>query len=345
MKGQTYSKGTDVTLQNVSGTDEYLTVDTTKIVPFEVDAIDKVQNKWDMAMKFAGDAQRVLNNFLDQAVLSEVSNASSSVYDLDVGGSGATTAIPLTVSNVPSVFTSAGMKLDALDMPQVGRFAVIGPHFLQTLRLQIQGKDTGAADMIAINGKVMDRFGFELFYSNNLPFSATWTPADNPTNGGYITVNGVLFTFVDTIGTTAGNVHIGSTTADTLDNLVYAINGSGGTVGTDYVEISSSNRHKMNKANLVATDGTTAVTLAGFGDIGTSTSVAGDAWTVQLQHVLCGVKGASDLVVQRTPNVEFHQPELRLGKIVMPWMLYGKKTFNNMKDALVDVVLDASGYR
>ena len=42
-----YTKGTDITVFDVSGTDEYLTVDTTKIVPFYVDKIiQTVHNKF-----------------------------------------------------------------------------------------------------------------------------------------------------------------------------------------------------------------------------------------------------------------------------------------------------------
>jgi len=55
-----------------------------------------------------------------------------------------------------------------------------------------------------------------------------------------------------------------------------------------------------------------------------------------------GIKGAVDLVVQKSPNVEFRMAEKRLGKFVYPWMLYGKKTFTDMKDGLVDVKVNAS---
>jgi hypothetical protein len=41
----TYSKGTDITVADRSGTDEYLLVDTAKISPFYVDKIKVVHNK------------------------------------------------------------------------------------------------------------------------------------------------------------------------------------------------------------------------------------------------------------------------------------------------------------
>jgi hypothetical protein len=42
---KTYTKGSDITVFDVSGTDEYLTVDTTKIVPFYVDKLQIVHSK------------------------------------------------------------------------------------------------------------------------------------------------------------------------------------------------------------------------------------------------------------------------------------------------------------
>jgi len=341
---KTYTKATDIVSQDVSGTNEQLSVNTAKVVPFYVDDIDALQNKWDMAMQYASDAQRMLNNVLDQVIAGEYSNATSDVDDGDVGGTDGS-AIAITTSNIQQVFTAASRKLDQLNIPQRERFALIGPRILEVIRLYIGGKDTAAADLIGDNGKVMERFGFKLYYSNNLAFTATWTPIDNPTNAATISIAGVDVTFVDTIGTTAGNCHIGGTTAATLDNLVNLLTGiGGGTAGTDYVEFSDANRYKLQSAGIVATDGTTTLGIVGYGDIVVATSEALDLWSVQYQHMLCGMKGATDLVIQKTPNVEFRKAEKRLGRYVYPWMLYGYKTFADMKDALVDVKIDASSW-
>ena len=56
------------------------------------------------------------------------------------------------------------------------------------------------------------------------------------------------------------------------------------------------------------------------------------------------IRGAVDLVTQKSPSVEFRVAEKRLGRYVYPWMLYGKKTFNDMKDAIVYAKVDASAW-
>ena len=83
---QTYTKGTDITVKDLSTTDDTLTVATAKVASFYVDDIDKVQNKWDVASEFAVIAQRQLNNVLDQNVLAEYSNAGKTLDDGDIGG-------------------------------------------------------------------------------------------------------------------------------------------------------------------------------------------------------------------------------------------------------------------
>lgn len=340
---KTYTKGTDIVSQDVSGTNEQLTVATAKVVPFYVDDIDKIQNKWNMADKFAGDAMRMLNNILDQVIASEYTNANSDVYAADVGGSGATTPLTASTSNIQQIFTAASRKLDALDIPQAGRFAMIGPRLLELIRLYIGGKDTSMADIIGNNGKVAERFGFELYYSNNLAYSATWTPANQPSDGDTISIAGVTFTFETSTLTTAGQVKSETSTAVTLDNLVAAINDSG--TAAQYIAVSDADRFKLSKAGIVATDGTTTLGIVGFGDIVVAASdSANDPWSAQTQHALFGLKGATDLLVQKSPNVEFRLAEKRLGRFVYPWMLYGYKTFADMKDALVDVNINAASW-
>lgn len=345
----TYTKGTDITVADRSSGNEYLTVDTAKITPFYVDDLDKIQNKWDMAAKFAGDGMRLLNNVLDQAVLAEYSNASSNVYAADIGGSGATTAITLTQANVQNVFSAAGRKLDQLDIPTGNRFATIGPRMLETLRLYVGNRETGFGDTVSDNGVIGNRFGFKLFFSNNLPWTATLTTSAAIANAETVTINGCAFTFKDTLTEAAGEVYSGGTDADTTTQLVAAVNacltGTQGT-GNTYRLPSDANAWKIAKAGIVATSATTSITFVGYGDIAVSTTMAQGAnvWSVQKQHPLFGMIGASDLLVQKAPNIEFRLAEKRLGRYIYPWMNYGKKTFADMADALVAIHLDASAY-
>lgn len=344
-----YTKGNDIKVADRSGTNEYLTVDTAKITPFYVDDLDKRQNKWDMATKYAADGMKLLNNVLDQAVLAEYSNATSHVYAGDIGGSGATTAIALSTANVSNVFTAASRKLNQFDIPMNKRFAAIGPRFLETLQLQIAGRETGFGDTISDNGFIANRFGFKLFLSNNIPFTATLTTSAAIANAETVTINGCTFTFKDSLTGAAGEVYSGGDDADTTAQLVAAINacstGIEGT-GNTYRLPSDANAWKIAKAGVVATDNTTNIGIVGYGDIAVSETMGQGAnvWSVQQQHPLFGMIGATDLLVQSAPTVEFRVAEKRLGRYVYPWMNFGKKTFADMKDALVAVHINASGF-
>jgi len=339
---QAYVKGAAVTLNAVSGTDDSFVVNTIRVVPFYIDDIDKIQNKWDMADKYAADAMRILNNELDQAILAEHSNAASSVFAADVGGSGATTNLVLTTSNIFNVFTAASRKLDALNQAQSPRFAVLGTRALETLRLALAGRETGFGEQVGANGKVGTRFGFDIYYSNNCPFSATFTPTALDATDT-VTINGVTFTFSAT-PTAAGEVDSGADLAEALANLVLAIMGTTAGTATTYVAVSDADRWKFSSAGIVATEDDTTLSITGYGDIVVTDSESDATWSLETNHLLFGVKGSTDLVVQAMPSIEIQRADLMIGYNILPWMLYGKKTFDDGADGLVDVNVDASAW-
>ena len=337
-----YTKGTAISVLDYDTTDEYLDVDTTRVVPFYVDMIDEVQNKYAFASENARRAMRILDNRIDQAVLGEsYANASDDVYNDDVGGSGATTAIPITTSNIQQFFTAAGRKLSSLNIPTGDRVAIVSPRVMETIRLYLGGKDTNLADEVGMNGLVGKRFGFRILESNNCPYTATWTPANNPSENDTVTIQGVVFTFNAT-PSGAGSVDIGGSTAVSIDNLVAAINDTG-TVGATYIQLTNANRYKLQSAGVVATDGTTAMTIVAYGDIVVS-DLAGTEWSAQIQHIVFAQDKACDLVVQSKPSLEERKVDNKLGSNFFAWMNYGKKLFTDMKDAVVDGNVDASSW-
>ena len=338
-----YTKGSDVTLQSIGATDEYVTVDQQKIVPFEIDDIDKIQNKYDSAEIYAKMAGQALKNGLEHKVISVMKDgAGLYVDDGDVNGTPGNYA-SITASNINNLFLAAGRKLSNRLIGPNNRVALIGPRLKESLLDYIGGKDTGMADTVGENGVVGRRFGFDIIETQNLPFSAKWTPADNPSNGQTLTIAGVTFTFVSSIGSTKGNVLIGSDTATTLDHLVAAINKSSG-AGTTYVEPKFKDRMILTQNGITAVDGTSYITITGYGDISTSTSVSADAWSEQKSHAVFCVRKAVDVVLQKNVTFEFRKPQLQLGKIVMAWMLYGTKVFHLNEDSIVDARIDASSW-
>lgn len=344
---QTYTKGTAVTVQDLTATDESLTVGTAKIVPFYVDDLDQLQNKWDTVNAFADDAGRELEAFIDGDFLAEVANATGTVTDGDLGGT-AGTAIVLSTSNVLKVFAAAGKKLTNQlkggKMGMTDRFAVITPTVHQILVEYLAGKDTNLADTIGQNGKIGSFLGFELYLSVNTYYTARWTPADMPSDGDTITINGVVLTFETGTVDTAGKVKSETSTAVTLDNLVTALSAPGTSVSGVYSAVSAANQKLLQ--GLTITDGTTYVDIAveGGGEIAVAASSAADLWSLTKAHLMFGKKKCVDIVVQKEPSVVFKEVPDKLGKNVLPWTLYGLKTFTEGAQMMVDVVLDASQF-
>lgn len=341
---QTYTKGTDITVKDISSTDDYLTVSTAKVASFYVDDIDRVQNKYDTIKEFAAGAMRQLNNVLDQAVFAEYSNAGTTLTGASIGE--AVGGIVFSPANCANVFTAAGRVLNSKKRLGGERFALIGPRMLEVIQQYVGGRETGFGDTVSDNGKVANRFGFSLRLSNNLPFTATLTTSSAIGNAETVTINGVTFTFKDAAAVNPGEVYSGGTDADTTTQLVAAINGSGTPGATTYIELSAEDRQLLEESGIVATDNTTNIGIVAYGDIVVSETMAqaANVWSSQFQYALMGQVGAIDLVTQVSPNIVFRDAQLRLGKYVHPWMLFGKKTFTRMRDNLVAVKFDVSAW-
>jgi hypothetical protein len=287
--------------------------------------------------------------------LGEYANAGSVVGNYEMGGGGSLAdgiGFTLSTSNVLKAFAVAERKLNEDNIPTDKRFGVISPQFRQTLIEYLAGKDTALADTVGQNGFIGRWYGFDLYLSNNTGWSARLEVGTNPSNTDTLTINGVTFTFLATLGSTAGNVHIGAAAANTIVILVAAINAPGTTVAEDtntgFVALSAANQALLK--GITATDGTTYMTLKaegrGYVAVSETLTAAADIWTTtkQIQHQLFGRKGAIDIVIQKYPKVETFHRDGYVGSDIVTYIVYGMKTFNNNKKALVDVMTRSDAY-
>jgi len=336
--GQSYTKGTAFTVQDVSATDDTLVISTARVAPFYIDDVDKIQNSYSAADEFSGKAMDKLNRFVDADVLAEYANATSYIDAGDVGGSAGTSISPDT-TNINKIFTAAGRKLNLLNVAPEDRFAVISPSILEVLQQYTAGKDTSIGDKVMENGYIGSRFGFDLYVSNNLTYSAVWTPTDNPSNDETFKIGDVTLTFKATLGSTAGNIHICSDTEKTLANMATALNAPATSIAEDtdtgYVALSAANQAKLEGITVTASATALTITFPGGGEI-VGGGTAQGTWSSEIVHCLFGKKGATALVMQKEPGIEIKDVSNKLGKNFAPWMLYGLKTWNNNKDLLVD---------
>lgn len=340
----TYVPGTDITATAVTGSAETLSIATFKASLVKIDDTEKAQSIIDVGQLASMRMMKQLNNLIEQAVLAEVTNASWSLDDGNVGGTAGNNAT-VNTNTVPQFFIAADTKLDAIDAPKAGRTAVVGGHFMGQLKLQ-QAARPGSpiGDGVNTRGVVANLFGWDILYSNNLPYTAVLTLTVQPTDGDTVTIAGVVFTFKTTLGTTAGNVLIGGSATAARANLAALLNATDTTTANG-VALASENIFLLrDKRSIVAVDDTsTKITLTGFGDIVLSSSFTSgsNAWGSQRQDSLFLVAGAIDMIVQVPPRVEVSRAPLQFADLVKSMMGFGKKTFADGAREMVRVKLNA----
>lgn len=344
---ESYTKGTALTAQDLTATSDTLTVDVIKATLFYVDNVDKLQNKYSAANSWIDEAGKRLSNAIDARFLYEAFNANNTVDDGDIGGTSGN-GITLATTNILDVFGAINLKLDIENVEEEERFFAHSPHVYQVLWKYIAGKASMLGDKTGENGNIGEFAGLKLFKTNNLTGSAQWVPANNPSNNDTITIQGITFTFVSSIGSTAGNVLIAGSTALTIDNLVELINDGGVGDGVNHVSLSTANQRSVQE--WVAVDGTTyfEVRVRGSSYLTVSGSEAADVWTAakQLQNNLAGRRRAIDVVIQKEPNVEMGSTVSagKSGTNILSMVLAGINTFYQGKNEIVRILIRSDAF-
>lgn len=324
---QAYVRGTDITINDKTDTNEQLSVNRQFATGFYMDDFDKIQSNYDLIAKYAQDDGVLLSNQVDADVLGEYGNATSTVDDGDLGGTDGN-AIALTTSNVALIVGAAKKKLRKQNIPLSDLFGAISPEFEDILIQYGAGRDTVMGDGLNKEGAIMNFYGFNLYGSNQLAGSAVLTMATDPSDTNTVVIDGITFTAVTTIGTTAGNFLVGSSADTSRANLAHLIANPTSTTA-NHVALSAENAKKV--ANTwTATDDASANTLTvvvkGVGALAVSETLANasDIWTAtkQVQHNLFGRKGAVTLVMQSDARVQIKDEPKKFGKNILNGVLY-----------------------
>lgn len=398
----------------ITDTDEFLLVQTFKQASFTLKRSDFTQATLPVVKKYAQKTMNSLFTQIDADVLGAAYNGAGSVVDASALGGTSGQSIPLTSANVqlvtaaaeqqlrlqnviynPAATFSGDFKLDKVKMMPV---AVVSAQFYTQLVIYLGSKTTALGDDVSRNGFVGKYLGFSLFVSNGLPWTSQIQIPTNPTNGDTITLlynvnvvsggtptsQALTFTFVNSIGTTAGNVLIAGSAAATATNLASILNAPFTTTanGVGFVPQnvglgnsttgSITTMQQRALANVAATQVTintgtanpttgTAVNLQvnGMGNVpasATFTSGNNSIPTIyQTQHNLFGVgNGMISVVIQRRP--EFRQQQSlpvaigsagysgRIATDYITWVPYGYKVFNDQTPQIVDVQINTSTY-
>lgn len=355
--------------QAITDTAETLTINKEKEASIYIKKLDEMQAHLPVRQKYGRKLGNALINQIDADVtLAAYQGAGTTLDDGSFAGTSGN-AFTVTASNVATAFTTGMIKLRLkntvynnrfqssmkLEVPEGMPIAIISPEILGYIELYLGGKDTLLGDQTSRNGYSGYFGGFNLFVSNALPWTGTFALSVQPTDGDTVTLNGVVFTFKDTVdaGVTAGQVEIGSTVDVTRATLTAHINDpsttvADGTVGRNAV--STANQRLLK--NITATNDNTADTMTIVAG-GTGTVVVSDTctnataiWTVAKQslHCLFALSKSISLVVQKDPDMEENAVSRKIGKDFIAWCVYGIKVFVDQAPQIVDFAVASSSF-
>lgn len=316
-----YTKGVDVTVQDVSATDEYLVVNKSKEATVYIDEIDVKQNKYDAANKYIDRMAYALKKDIDGAFLQEVLNAE---YTMDDGDMWGTAGNPVTVSvaNVFKLFTLTEAKMNANDIEDTKPwFFVITPDVKANIQQTnlvngFQQADAALRGTLKGMGYLGTWGNFNIFVSNNVAHSNLVT-ASSLAAGDTLTINGVTITFA------ASPANAGEC-KPTAAALIGMINGVMATAG-DYVEFDAADRAKLLSVNASAIANGSNVEIVTAGSVAYSQS--GVTLGGEIAHCWAGQYGCTDMVIQKDVAVQKNKEPKKTGYNYLCWTLYGIKTF------------------
>ena len=330
-----YTKGVDVTVQDVSATDEYLVVNKSKEATVYIDEIDVKQNKYDAANKYIDRMTYALKKDIDGAFLQEVLNANLQISDGDMWGT-AGNPITVTVSNAFSLFTKTEAKMNANDVEDTKAwFYVITPDMKAAIQQTNLVNGFNQADA-ALRGTLkgvgyLGTWGnFNLFVSNNVAHTNKVTVSSLAANDT-LTINGATITFKATPAA-AGECK------PTLAALKGMINGVMATAG-DYVEFAAADRAKLLSVNAKAIDDGTNVTIVTSGHVEYANS--GVTLWGEVAHCWAGQYGCTDMVIQKDVAIQKNKEPKKTGYNYLCWTLYGIKTFTEWAKRCIEVLVSA----
>ena len=328
-----YTKGVDVTVQDVSATDEYLIVNKSKEATVYIDEIDVKQNKYDAANKYIDRMTYALKKDIDGAFLQEVLNAEYTMTDGDMGGTPGT-PVTVSVANAFKLFTLTEAKMNANDIEDTKpRFFVITPDVKANIQQTnlvnwFQQADAALRGTLKGMGYLGTWGNFNIFVSNNVAHTNTVTMS-SVAAADTLTVNGVTITF-------AASPAAAWECKPTLAALKGMINGVMATAG-DYVEFDAADRAKLLAVNAKAIDDGTDVTIVTAGHVAYAQS--GVTLGGEIAHCWAGQYGCSDMVIQKDVAVQKNKEPKKTGYNYLCWTLYGIKTFTEGAKRCIDVLV------
>ncbi len=362
--------------QAQTDTDETLVINQVKDTSFYEFEKDLEQAHYAVKADYARKAMNKVFLQIDSDVLVAAYQGASTVVDNGTITNGTSSGTPITITsgNVAAMFSTALMQLQLnnvvydpnltftkdvkLEKTTGMPVAIISPQTYNALIMYLGGKVTVLGDKVSVSGHAGAFMNFNIFVSNATPSTTAISITVNPTANDTFTINGFVFTFVSSIGTTPGNILIGANAAATQTNIINALQAPFTTTST-YVAQANTTANQVKLSNItvaafasnastivqggIGTMLVTAVTLTGANSIGGTASSTTTAATV-IQHNIFGISRSVGIVLQKSPTLYVNPVSGKVGKDYVTWCYYGIKVFKYMTTQLLDVQILANSF-
>lgn len=167
LTSSSYTPGEEVDPQNLTSTNDFIDIDTSREVSFYVDDLEKVKSKYAFKGRVK-DAVHQLRDDMDQSIFEEYANATYALDDGDFGGS-AGSNVTIDTSNAVQLFSKIKQKAFEGNMEENNLFLVVDPATAEPIERKMTDSGFKIADSTLTNGKVDNIMGVDIYKSNNLP--------------------------------------------------------------------------------------------------------------------------------------------------------------------------------
>jgi hypothetical protein len=340
------SRGSASTIDTVTDTTELLTVNLEKEAAFFISDGEATQaGPLNPAEVIGKDIARKVALDLDARCFAEVVNAA---YDFDNGdlttSASDGTPITLNTTTVPQLTTRMAAKLHFRNnIDTTSNMAlVVDSYAAADIEQYLMGKDIDIAGAVFKNGYAGVIRHATLYVSENLTGEVVITLSSTLSNSETFVINGITFTAVSSIGSTAGNFLIGANADASVTNLAGLINAPDTTSATQ-VKLSEADAEVVSKWTATAStaNDTVTIVMVGSGRPVVSETATNASFTKKMLHCYYGKKGAIDLVVQDMKQVEMRPTSDRRGTNIFSSYLAGIKTFTDGSKKFLDVLINA----
>lgn len=231
---------------------------------------------------------------VDSRVLAQVNTQGG--FNIGNGGViGSTTPWTSSPTVIDDIISASIETVDVNDGQDKKKFMVVSPYEMADMRNFLMNTGGGRVADTTIergtNYRGTTVTGVDVYQSNNLRNTAVLTFSAAATNAQTVVINGITFTSVTTIGSTAGNFLIGADATASATNLVGLINNPTTTSSTQ-VALGTEEVAKIRRNGITASNAAGVVTVVATTTLVVSETQTNASWGAVQRNIVFGAYGS-----------------------------------------------------